>query len=173
MKVPLGEDEVEICFHKGPGLQAKADSATVQSIVQHLNRNYDTCLAAGREIRNKKSAVRKGGPQELLDTASGQEIRKEPTSAGVDTNKIRFDFRRGAYIIMYKDGDGELHRLSKGLEVPRTDYTGGVMPADVYSKVKEQVLMQARQKWNTLDRSGADRLQIAACSQDGVTEITP
>ena len=92
----------------------------------------------------------------------------EQTAEGADTNKIRFDFRRGSYTIMYKDDDGEIRRLSKGLEVPRTDLSGTVMSADMYSKAKAHVLVKAKQKWNTLDRSGAARFPIAACSQDAV-----
>ena len=170
-KVPLGEDEVEMGFHKGPGLQVKADAATVKCVVHHLDSNYDTYLAAGRNLRARKSENRKGGLHELLDRVPEQcsSVSNRTSTVGVDSKRIRFDFRRGAYLIMYKDEGGETRQLSKGLEVPRTDYTGNVMCEDSYSQAKTQVLIKARLKWNTLDRSGAPRFPV----HDGVPHPQP
>ena len=165
--VPLGDGEVEIGFYKGPGLLVKPVAATVQRIIQHLDNNYGTLLAAGRNFRARQSESRKGGPHELLDVCRwGSNGR---ATAGVDTNKIRFDFRRGAYLIMYKDEEGETRQLSKGLEVPRTDYTGNVMREDAYSQAKAQALIKARLMWNTFDRSGAPRIP----ADDGVPQPQP
>ena len=164
--VPLGDDEVEIGFYKGPGLLVKPKVGTVQRIIQHLDNNYGTLLAAGRNFRARQSESRKGGPHELLDSRWGSNGK---STAGVDSKKIRFDFRRGAYLIMYKGEAGEARQLSKGLEVPRTDYIGNVLRGDAYSQAKAQVLIKARLKWNTLDRSGAPRFP----ADDGVPQPQP
>ena len=165
--VPLGDGEVEIGFYKGPGLLFKPAAATVQRIIQHLDSNYGTLLAAGRNFRARQSESRKGGPHELLDVGRGG--WNGMAKAGVDMNKIRFDFRRGAYLIMYKDEEGETRQLSKGLEVPRADYIGNVLRGEAYSQAKAQVLIKARLKWNTLDRSGAPRFPV----DDGVKPPQP
>ena len=55
---------------------------------------------------------------------SDSECRKETLTPGAtlgrDTNKIRFDFTRDAFKLLYFDGDS-LKRTTKGFEVPRTD----------------------------------------------------
>jgi hypothetical protein len=161
-KVTLDGLEIEVGFNKGPGMQLPANAATLRSVLAFLHYKYDILLAAGRDINVKQIAARKGGPHELLDRVPPAECRGQSSTACVvpdrDTNRIRFRFDRGAFMLMYMRG-GSLQRVSKGFEVPRTDVMGNVMPRGEYAKVKTRILHKARMAWNDLDDSDAPRFK--------------
>ena len=119
-------------------------------------------LASGRDLNVRRLAARKDGPHELLDTVSPSECCKgtltTDTTTDRDTNKIRFDFTRGAFKVLYFEG-GSLKSVSKGFEVPRTDAMGLVLCRHEYARVKAGVLHKARMAWNRLDQSDAPRFQ--------------
>ena len=132
--------------------------------------------AAGRDLSGKRLAARKDGPHEFLAKVSPSECRNgtrtTDTTNGSDTNKIRFDFARGAFKVLHLDG-GSLKRVTKGFEVPRTDAMRLVLCRADYAKVKAGVLHKARMAWNRLDQSDAPRFDdqtssdvAAACSHD-------
>ena len=170
-KIELNGLEVDVGFHKGPGLLFPANAETVASVLKFLDQEYDVLLAAGRDINGQRLAARKDGPQELLAKLPPSECRKgaiaSDTTAEVDTNKIRYDFGRSAFKLLYLEG-GSLKRLSKGFEVPRTDAMGTVLSCGDYAKMKAGILRKARMAWNKLDQSDAPRFQdqMAACSHD-------
>ena len=173
---------VALGFYNGPGLLLPANEETVRDVLTFLDKKYATLLAAGRDINGKRLAARKDGPHELLSTVRpcecpngkrAQALKLGDTTSESDTNKIRFDFGRGAFKVMYLDG-GSLKRVTKGFDVPRTDVVGLVLCRADYAKMKAGILNKARMAWNKLDQSGAPRLQdhtssdvAAACSHDG------
>ena len=71
-----------------------------------------------------------------------------------DTNKIRFNFQRSAFIVHYTAADGRMKQVSKGLEVPRGDALGRFYSPKDYAAVKASVLNKARKTWDKLDETG-------------------
>ena len=130
----------------------------------YKRQGYRCSLAA---LRSSVQAIAEECAIQIPDQCIS--VSNRTSTAGADSNRIRFDFRRGAYLIMYKGEAGEARQLSKGLEVPRTDYIGNVLRGDAYSQAKAQVLIKARLQWNTLDRSGAPRFP----ADDGVPQPRP
>ena len=167
-KIELDGLEVEVGFHKGPGVQVPATAETVAKVLRYLDQRYDVLLAAGRALTVQRLAARKDGPHELLSTMLPSECRKEKTitpgaTLGRDTNKIRFDFTRDAFKLLFFDGDSS-KRTTKGFEVQRTDAMGMVMSLEDYAKMKATVLCKARMAWNKLDKSDAPRFQDPSSS---------
>ena len=166
-KIELDGLEVDVGFNKGPGVLFPADAAVVSSVLKFLDQKYEVLLAAGRGLTGVRVAARKDGPHELLVTVPPFERRKGTQPADStgehDTNKIRFDFARGAFKILYVAG-GEIRRKTKGFEVPRTDALGLVLSGSEYAKVKAAILHKARMAWNQLDESGESRFQEQAAS---------
>ena len=142
----LDGKEIKLGVYKGPGLQLPAQPDAVRDILNYLDKHYGELLTKGRGIVASSSLERAGGPQELLRG-----------NTGVDTNRIRYDFKRSAFQITYGSADGTTHRISKGFEVPRLDFAHNVLPKDEYAKVKAAVLQRARASWDELDKSERPR----------------
>ena len=166
-KIELDGVEVEVGFHKGPGVQVPANAETVDKVLTFLEANYDILLASGRDLAGQRLAARRDGPHELLAKVPPSECRKDTFTPGAtlgrDTNKIRFDFTRDAFKLLYFDGDTQ-KRTTKGFEVPRVDALGLVLGRDDYAKMKAAVLRKARMAWNKLDQSDAPRFQDQSSS---------
>ena len=143
-------------------MQVPATAETMATVLTFLDQKYDVLLAAGRDLTGQRLAARRGGPHELLATVPPSECRKETLTPGAtlgrDTNKIRFDFTRDAFKLLFFDGDSS-RRTTKGFEVQRTDAMGRVMCREDYAKMKATVLCKARLTWNKLDKSDAPRFQ--------------
>ena len=166
-KIELDGVEVEVGFHKGPGVQVPANAETVAKVLTFLETKYDILLAAGRDLAGQRLAARRDGPHELLAKVRPSQCRKDTSTPGAtlgrDTNKIRFDFTRDAFKLLYFDGDTQ-KRTTKGFEVPRVNAFGLVLGHDDYAKMKAGVLHKARMAWNKLDKSDEPRFQDQSSS---------
>ena len=159
--IELGGVEVEVGLHKGPGLQLPATPEAVMVVLTYLNERYNSLLITGRSASHKRLESRKGGPHELLQRVPPSGCRQDHTEKNTgDTNKIRFDFMRGAFLVIYKDQNDTIHRVTKGFEVPRYDVCGNILSGEEYCEAKKHVLRKAREAWNALDQSEAPRLPI-------------
>ena len=76
-KIELDGLEVEVGFHKGPGVQVPATAETVAKVLTFLDQKYDVLLAAGRDLTGQRLAARRDGPHELLAKVPPSECRKE------------------------------------------------------------------------------------------------
>ena len=174
-KIELDGFQVDVGFHKGPGVQVQASAETVKGLLNFLDQQYDVLLAAGRDLSGQRLAARKDGPHEILKKVPPRECRKETltpdTTAASDTNKIRFCFHRVAFKLRYFDGSS-MKSVSKGFEVPRTDVLGNILSRDEYAKLKASILCKARVAWNALDQSDAKRFD-APTSSDVVSACSP
>ena len=133
----------------------------VMVVLTYLNERYNSLLTTGRSASHKRSESRKGGPRELLQRAPPSGCRQDHAEKdNGDTNKIRFDFKRGAFLVIYKDQNDTAHRVTKGFEVPRHDVCGNILSGQEYCEAKKHVLRKAREAWNALDQSEAPRLPI-------------
>ena len=157
-KVDLNGKTAMVGWNKGPGLQLQADAETVTTVLQHLNTEYDILLAAGRKVAHGRLAARNHETC-TLNRLTPSECRKRPSDVvNYDTNRIRFDFRNGAFTVHYQGDDNKAHRMSTDFVVPRTSTsTGNVLEGEAYIKAKEVVLAKARDAWNQHDKSGAER----------------
>ena len=157
-KVDLNGKTAMVGWNKGPGLQLQADAETVTTVFQHLNTQYDILLAAGRKVADGRLAARNHETC-TLNRLAPSECRKRPSDVvNYDTNRIRFDFRNGAFTVHYQGDDNKAHRMSTDFVVPRTSTsTGNVLEGEAYIKAKEVVLAKARDAWNQHDKSGAER----------------
>ena len=175
-KIELDGLAFEVGLHKGPGVLVPANAGAVASILKLLDEKYDVLLAAGRDINGQRLAARKDGPHGLLDKVPPFLFRKgapaTDTTSDNDSNKIRYDFRRSAFKLVYFDG-GSLKTATKGFTVSRTDAFGNVLCRADYAKMKAGILHKARMAWNKLDQSDAPRFQdrsssdvTTACSHD-------
>ena len=149
MTMRINGNDLQIGFHKGPGLILPADMGILECVICHLNDFYDPLLAAGRGIvKEKKEACIK------LKVASAGRCSKKKDALH---NKIRYDLKRSAYIVWYEDAAATVHRISKGLQVPRADVMGKVMSPDQYAKTKAAIMKKAQDMWNRLDASERER----------------
>lgn len=161
MKVDLDGALVSIGVHKGPGLQISATTDAIQIVLSYIVKNYHTLLKTSRAIESERRSTIDSSPRDLLVTAKPHECRKSPDAkTGTDTNKIRWDFQRAAYAVIFKAADGSIHRHSKGLEVQRLDVFGSPLSASVYAEAKRLLILRARAMWNELDKSGEPRFEI-------------
>ena len=169
-KIDLNGFEINVGFHKGPGVQVPATQETVSGLLKFLDQHYDTFLAAGRDLMGKRLAARQDGPQEILKQVPPRECREPCTelASDTDTNKIRFCFRRVAYRLFYFDGSG-MRSISKGFEVPRADPMGNILSDADYANVKAFMKGKARQAWNKLDKSSAPRFPADQTSSDATS----
>ena len=76
-KIELDGLEVEVGFHRGPGVQVPATAETVAKVLTFLDQKYDVLLAAGRDLTGQRLAARKGGPHELLAKVPPSICRKQ------------------------------------------------------------------------------------------------
>lgn len=148
MTMRINENDLQIGFHKGPGLILPADVEILQCVICYLNDFYDPLLASGRGIVTKKK-----------DAGIKLKVSGDASSKKKDAqhNRIRYDLRRSAYIVWYQDAVGSSHRISKGLGVPREDVMGKAFTADQYAKAKAAIMKKAEVMWNQLDASGRSR----------------
>ena len=157
-KVDLNGKTAMVGWNKGPGLQLQADAETVTTVLQHLNTQYDILLAAGRKVAQGRHAARNHETCTLNRLAPSECKKRPSTVVNYDTNRIRFDFRNGAFTVHYQGDDNKAHRMSTDFVVPRTSTsTGNVLEGEAYIKAKEVVLAKARDAWNQHDKSGAER----------------
>ena len=168
--------ELDVGLHKGPGVLFPAHAETVASVLEFLDQKYDVLLAAGRDLNGQRLAARRDGPHELLAKVPPSECHKgtltPDTTAESDTDKIRCDFARGAFKLLYFDS-GSLKRVCKGFEVPRTDAMGCVQCRADHAKMKAGTLHKIRMHWNEVDQSDAPCFQdqtssdvATACNHD-------
>lgn len=161
-KIQIGDTAVKVGFAKGPGLQLEADTDGIRHILEHINDNWTMLLREGRQQCDALSNSRLDSPHALLKRLPAHTLRKgKPVAhvnADTDTNKVRFDFTRAAFTIIYEDKCGQCHRLSKGFEVPRVDPAGRLRPNPEYQELKHAVLEKARRAWNAFDESDKPRL---------------
>ena len=66
MKIQIGDKDVPIGLHKGPGLVLPADLEIIECVLGHLNEFYDVLLAAGRGIAHARKEAIKDGTRDLL-----------------------------------------------------------------------------------------------------------
>lgn len=173
--INVGDDQVEVGFHKGPGLQLAATVDAVRLVLKFLNEKYDTLLTAGRELHAQKTQRGHDCPHELLRPVKRIVERTDPHAAAkkrlngqhkspsvrngtIYMNKIRWDFARTAFSIHYMDDDGKQCRATKGFEVPLEDRCGRVMTGESYSEAKAIVFQNAIEYWNTHDKSKQARI---------------
>ena len=109
-----------------------------------------TLLVILRHLRERVSAGEVPEP-DLAKSAQ----RKEAMSnrADEDAGRLRWLSGESAYQIMWQDGDGKVHRRTKGLQVPRQDIDGKLLSADAFRAKRMQMLHKARAMWNDLDKT--------------------
>ena len=126
-----------------------------------MDQSFDVLLAAGRGIAKRRDDSRKGGPQELLSRVAPDKCRITGAAPKAnDTNRIRFDFKKSAFVVWYEDENAKPHHCSKGFTVPRLDVLGNLMSSELYGAAKAGVLKKAREAWNDLDQSDLPRFDI-------------
>ena len=130
-----------------------ADLATLDSVINHLHAFYDPLLTAGRGIVTKKNNA-----SNILKESTADTSKKKGTSEL--TNRIRYNMNRSAYIVVYSAADSTIHRISKGLEVPKTDVMGKPLDKQTYASAKKAKLKKAKETWNQFDQSYAPRFKV-------------
>ena len=153
MAMRINDNEFQVGFHRGPGLILPADLATLDCVINHLNAFYEPLLTAGRGIVTKKSDA----TNVLEDSPPGISKKKGTSEL---TNRIRYDMKRSAYIVVYSGADSTIKRCSKGLEVPHADITGKPMDQTTYASAKLAVMEKAKKIWNKLDQSDTQRFNL-------------
>ena len=147
---------VELGFRKGPGLVVAASESNLMGVVNFIDKHFDELVQRGR--RAKLAKISAGSGSEVIQRVVPNDVRwGRHCAEDSDSNRIRFDFRRGAFAIHYQDVAGHCHRVSKSFEVARTNLLGQVLGAKEYAAAKAHVLVKARDAWNTLDHSDAQR----------------
>ena len=89
---------------------------------------------------------------------------KKPSVAlapDADRGRVRWNFTRAAWQLRYEDKDGKVARTLKGLAPAKVDARGAPHPPEEYERLRQAFLLMARQRWNELDQSGAERFTEA------------
>ena len=74
-----------------------------------------------------------------------------------DKGRVRWHFGTRSWQVLYEDAAGVRHSLSKGFHAPTPSVYGNVLDAAGYAQLRGSLLKKARDTWNQLDESGADR----------------
>ena len=70
-KIELNGVQVDVGFHKGPGVQVHANAETMQGLLNFLDQHYDVLLAAGRDLNGQRLAARKDTSSRMPQGDSG------------------------------------------------------------------------------------------------------
>ena len=97
-----------------------------------------------------------------IPQSAADEIVPEDLLTDEDKSRIVFDFRYGAWKVLYRNTPRQQKtRMSKdGLEIPEKRMDGTAWSPKEYREVVASVLIKARRLWNALDASGAARLDV-------------
>ena len=64
---------------------------------------------------------------------------------------------QAAWQVVYRDADGAIRRTQKGFKVPTAGVAGVKLTAEERDAARRSLLVLARQRWNQLDASAAER----------------
>ena len=149
---------VELGFRACPGLVLAASEPNLMGVVNFIDNHFEELVVRGRKAKLAKISAASGAGSEIIHRVKPSDVRwKRDVADSSDSNRIRFEFRRGAYAIHYQDEAGNFHRFSKSFEVARTNLLGQALKPKEYAAAKAHVLKKARVAWNERDKSDAQR----------------
>ena len=112
-------------------------------------------LVLGMLMADMAARTQAGAPQRLRADRSAVEL--------VDTGRVLWLPSQSAWQVVSREVSGVTRRIQKGLRVPVTDIAGVAMTAEQRDRARGALLVSARQRWNQLDKSTAERYFATLC----------
>ena len=114
-------------------------------------------LVMGMLMADMAAAKRAGAPKRQRTDRSAVELVEQ------DTGRILWLAAKFAWQVLWRDRDGVTRRSGKGLSVPAADEAGVILTVEKRDGERRRLLVSARQRWNQLDTSTADRYPSTLC----------
>jgi hypothetical protein len=101
-------------------------------------------------------------------------LKRQPSEAALcndeDHGRVKWLFGSHQWQIRYVDEMGKVHSCTKGLMVPRADFDGNILSDSSFRTIRAQMLMQARRRWNALDKRQGPRYESVGEKDDAIGE---
>ena len=114
-------------------------------------------LVLGMLMAGMRGQTKAGAPKRLRADRSAVEL------VDCDTGRVLWLPSQSAWQVVWREASGVTRRTQKGLRVPVADIAGVAMTAEQRDRARGALLVSARQRWNQLDKSTAERYFATLC----------